>query len=77
MTDLIENRGRELVTVRPGKYLVGLARNAEEEAKHEFLESVADYPTGDGPDWTIHLWELRQIGVGVDVGGMRPGAELF
>jgi hypothetical protein len=58
MSDLIENKGRHVLSVDRGKYLVGISGNAAEEKKHELLEDIADYPPNDGPDWTISLWSL-------------------
>jgi hypothetical protein len=46
---------RPLVTVTPGLYAASIRGNTKEEAKHEFLDDVDEYPAADGPDWELTL----------------------
>jgi hypothetical protein len=55
MGDLLSSSGRSLAMVPPGRYLLGLERNGQQEAEHAELTTVGDYPPNDGPDWTVHL----------------------
>ena len=49
---------RPLVRVSPGRYRVRLGGEEEEQAKHQFLDDVATYPEGDGPDWILYLQQV-------------------
>ena len=44
-----------VVVLEPGNYLISLERDEDEEQHHTFLESVCQYPTGEGPDWKIKI----------------------
>lgn len=44
-----------MMEVEPGTYQVVLERNADAEFEHTLLESLAQYPVGEGPDWRIRL----------------------
>jgi hypothetical protein len=44
-----------LVVLEPGSYLISLERDEDEEQHHTFLDSVRQYPTGEGPDWKIKI----------------------
>jgi hypothetical protein len=43
------------IDIEPGTYQVRLFQDAEEEAKHMFLDQERDYPANDGPDWCLVL----------------------
>jgi hypothetical protein len=47
-----------VVVVEPGTYRVALTVDAEQEDKHSFLEDLADYPSTDGPDWSIQIQQV-------------------
>jgi hypothetical protein len=46
---------RPVACVPPGTYRTLVTRHTEFEYHHVWVESEADYPPGDGPDWTITL----------------------
>ena len=48
-----------LLVLEPGIYRVSLERNESEELEHTCLESVAEYPVGQGPDWRF---EIQRVG---------------
>ncbi len=39
------------LVVEPGTYQVSIVRNEDAEFDHTLLDSITDYPSGDGPDW--------------------------
>ena len=48
---------RPAIRVEPGRYRVRVQQNPCED-EHWFLERFSDYPSADGPDWTITLARL-------------------
>lgn len=56
LSDLGSQSLEPLVVVEPGTYHVALTVDDSQEAKHGFLDDVAQYPPTDGPDWSIKLW---------------------
>jgi len=53
------------LVLEPGIYRVSLERNETEEFEHAFLESVAEYPVGQGPDWCFHVQRVAAYERGV------------
>jgi hypothetical protein len=43
------------IELAPGTYDVAVQRDEDQEFKHCFIESLGDYPAGDGPDWRIGI----------------------
>lgn len=58
LSDLGNRALEPLVVVAPGTYHVVLRRNDDQEVEHSFLTDAAQYPPGDGPDWSIDLWSV-------------------
>jgi len=46
------------VIVEPGTYRTVVHFDADQEAKHRFLDDLSEYPGADGPDWRILLQKL-------------------
>jgi len=56
---LENNQGETLIRLDPGKYLIGLSSDTEQQVVHEFLDAISDYSVADGPDWTVHFWAIQ------------------
>lgn len=52
-------RHSPILHVDPGGYHVAIRRISEREARHWFIDSEADYPANDGPDWVIRLSRVQ------------------
>lgn len=43
------------ITVEPGWYRASVTADDHQELDHAFLTSLDEYPSEDGPDWTVRL----------------------
>ncbi len=55
LSDLGRQDLEPAAVVEPGTYRVGLTVDYKGEPDHWFLEDPSEYPSSDGPDWSVQM----------------------